>query len=343
MRHSVLAKGGLVIGLLLIVAGVTLSEGQGEVTPRVPGGGPAEIDETYVLVAPHIGIQYWQVHKAGLEAAAAELGVKTVFTGVMGDSVEDQASIMDQLIVQQPAGILVGPLNAQAMTPSINRAIAAGIPVITVDTDAPESDRLAYIGTDGYTAGQIAADHMAELLGEQGDVGISNLVGFDATEQRAIGFRDRIAERYPRMRVVAEVDDKADPEIATKVNTEMLIANPSIRGVFGTNAVSPIGMGSAVRSLNRAGQIALVGFDPMPQTLQLIGEGVIDATMVQRTYAMSYYALKMLYDYNRGSLELVKGWDVLEAQSQGINTLPQIIDTGIMVVTAENYEFFEEE
>jgi ribose transport system substrate-binding protein len=337
--------GVLAIVLCTLFAMVTYAEGQGEV-PSASGaptetGGAAGADETYVLVAPHIGIQYWQVHKAGFEAAAAELGVKTVFTGVMGDSVEDQVRILDQLIVQRPAGILVGPLNAQAMTPSINRAMAAGIPVITVDTDAPDSDRLCYIGTNGYAAGQLAADMLAEQIGEEGDVAISNLLGFETTEERAQGFRDRIAEKYPNINVVAEIDDKADPEIATQRNTQMLTANPSIVGLFGTNAVSATGMGAAVRSLNKVGDVKILAFDPMPQTLQMIEEGVVFGTMVQRTFAMSYYGLEFLYDYNHGHLELVKGWDVLEAQ-QKVNTLPQRVDTGIMVVTEDNYQLFQE-
>jgi len=298
--------------------------------------------ETYVLIAPHIGIQYWQVHKAGLEAAAKELGVKTVFTGVMGDSIEDQVKIMDQQVANKPAGILLGPLNAAALTPSINRAIKAGIPVITVDTDAEDSNRLCYIGTNGYAAGQMAADIMAKLLNSEGDVGISNLVGFSTCEERAQGFRDQIKAKYPKMKVVAEVDDKADEEIATKANTEMLIANPNIKGVFGDDAVSPIGMGAAVKSVNKVGKVKLVGFDPMPQTLAMIKQGVIEATMVQRTFAMSYYALKMLYDFNHGRLELVKGWNVPAAQKAGINTLPKRVDTGIMVVDKTNYTFFQE-
>ena len=302
----------------------------------------AAAQETYILIAPHIGIQYWQVHKAGFEAAAKELGVKTVFTGVMGDSIEDQVKIMDQQIAKKPAGILVGPLNAPAMTPSINRAIRAGIPVITVDTDAPDSKRLCYIGTNGYAAGQMAADRLAELLNEEGDVGISNLVGFATCEERASGFRDRIKEKYPKMKVVAEVDDKADEEIATRVNTEMLIANPSIKGLFGVDAVSAIGMGAAVKSVRKVGKLKVVGFDPMPQTLELIKAGVVDMTMVQRTFAMSYYGLKMLYDYAHGRLELVKGWDVPQVQKAGVNTLPQRVDSGIMVADTSNYKFFQE-
>jgi len=323
--NSWLKRIGTIVILLVLAVGVNLSA-----------------QETYVLIAPHIGIQYWQVHKAGLEAAAKELGVKTVFTGVMGDSIEDQVKIMDQQVANKPAGILLGPLNAQALTPSINRAIKAGIPVITVDTDAAESNRLCYIGTNGYAAGQLAADIMAKLLNNEGDVGISNLVGFSTCEERAQGFRDQIKAKYPKMKVIAEVDDKADEEIATKANTEMLIANPSIKGVFGDDAVSPIGMGAAVKSVNKVGKVKLVGFDPMPQTLAMIKQGVIEATMVQRTYAMSYYGLKMLYDFNHGRLELVKGWNVPAAQKAGINTLPQRIDTGIMVVDKNNYTFFQE-
>jgi len=246
--NSWLKRIGTIVILLVLAVGVNLSA-----------------QETYVLIAPHIGIQYWQVHKAGLEAAAKELGVKTVFTGVMGDSIEDQVKIMDQQVANKPAGILLGPLNAQALTPSINRAIKAGIPVITVDTDAAESNRLCYIGTNGYAAGQLAADIMAKLLNNEGDVGISNLVGFSTCEERAQGFRDQIKAKYPKMKVIAEVDDKADEEIATKANTEMLIANPSIKGVFGDDAVSPIGMGAAVKSVNKVGKVKLVGFDPCPR------------------------------------------------------------------------------
>lgn len=204
----------VLLALLLVGALAVFAAGTPEAGAAAPGKAAA-VDETYVLIAPHIGIQYWQVHKAGLEQAAAELGVKTVFTGVMGDSIEDQAKIMEQQIAMRPAGILIGPLNAAGLTPSINRVIAAGIPVITVDTDAPESNRLCYVGTNGHAAGQLAADIMAEMLGEQGDVGISNLLGFATCEERAQGFRDRIAERYPRMKVIAEVDDKADTENAT--------------------------------------------------------------------------------------------------------------------------------
>jgi len=306
------------------------------------GAEKAPSDELYVLIAPHIGIQYWQVHKAGFEAAAKELGVQTEFTGVMGDSIEDQAKITEQIIAKNPAGVLIGPLSAEPLTPAINRVIEAGIPVITVDTDAENSKRLCYIGTDGYAAGQLAADIMADLLNKEGKVGISNLLGFTTCEERANGFRDRIKEMYPNMSVAAEVDDKADEENATKVNTQMLIANDDLKGIFGVNAVSAIGMGAAVKSLDKVGEVMIVAFDPMPQTLQLIADGVVQATMVQRTFAMSYYGLKLLYDYNHGSLELVKGWDVPAAQKMGINTLPNRIDTGIMVVTKDNYKFFEE-
>lgn len=330
------------VSIFLILGLVFAAFGAGKTETGAAASTVQPIDETYVLVAPHIGIQYWQVHKAGFEAAAEILGVKTIFTGVMGDSVEEQAKILEQQIAKRPAGILIGPLNAAGLTPSINRAIAAGIPVITVDNDASESKRLSYIGTNGYAAGQLAADMMAKLLGEQGNVGISNLLGFATCEERANGFRDRIAEKYPRMKVVAEVDDKADTEHATKVNMEMLIANPTIKGIFGVNAVSPIGMGAAVKNLNKVGQVKIIAFDPMPQTLKLIEDGVVEATMVQRTFAMSFIGLELLYAYNRGWFELVKGWDVPAAQKAGVNTLPNYIDTGIMVVDKTNYKFFEE-
>jgi len=298
--------------------------------------------ETYYLIGPHIGLPYWQDHKRGLEAAAAELGVKTVFTGAHGNVIEEQVKIMDQVIAKRPAGILIGPLNPEALAPSIDRAMAAGIPVITVDTDSPMSSRLCYIGTNGYEAGKVAADVMAKLVGGKGEVGISNLLGFATCEERARGFADRIKEAYPNMKVVAIVDDQADYDVATKVNTQMILGNPGIVGIFGVDAASAVGMGTAVKSLNKVGEVKLVAFDRDPPTLELIREGVVQASMIQRTFTMSYYGLKMLYDYVHGRLVLVKGKNWIEAQKKGISPLPRRVDTGIMVCTKDNLDVFTE-
>jgi ribose transport system substrate-binding protein len=296
--------------------------------------------QTYYLIGPHIGLEYWQDHKRGLEAAGKELGVETVFTGAHGNVIEEQVKILDMALGTNPSGILIGPLNPDALAPGINRAIKMGIPVITVDTDAATSDRLCYIGTNGYEAGRQAADIMAQLLKEKGKVGISNLVGFSTCEERAQGFTDRIKEKYPNMAVVAVVDDQGDYDVATKVNTEMLVGHPDLNGIFGVDAASAVGMGAAVKSVNKVGEIKIVAFDKDEPTLELIRDGVVQASMVQRTFTMSYYGLKMLYDYANARLSLVEGKNWAEAQKIGVSPLPQRIDTGIMVCTKDNIHMF---
>jgi ribose transport system substrate-binding protein len=297
--------------------------------------------QEYYLIGPHIGLEYWQDHKRGLEAAGKELGVKTIFTGAHGNVIEEQVKILDMALATKPAGILIGPLNPDALKPGINRAIKMGIPVITVDTDAATSNRLCYIGTNGYEAGRQAADIIAELLGGKGKVGISNLVGFSTCEERAQGFQDRVKEKYPDMEVVAVVDDQGDYDVATKVNTEMLVGHPDIVGIFGVDAASAVGMGAAVKSVNKVDKIKIVAFDKDAPTLELVRDGVVQATMVQRTFTMSYYGLKMLYDYANARLSLVKGKDWAEAQKLGVSPLPQRVDTGIMVCTKKNITVFE--
>ena len=297
--------------------------------------------QVFYLIGPHIGLEYWQDHKRGLEAAGKQLGVETVFTGANGNNIEEQVKILDMAIATNPAGILIGPLNPDALKPGINRAIKKGIPVITVDTDAATSKRLCYIGTNGYEAGRMAADIMADLLDEKGNVGISNLVGFSTCEERAQGFQDRIKEKYPDMKVVAVVDDQGDYDVATKVNTEMLVGHPDIVGIFGVDAASAVGMGSAVKSVNKVGKIKIVAFDKDAPTLELIDKGIVDASMVQRTFTMSYYGLKMLYDYANANLALVKDKDWAKAQKMGVSPLPQRVDTGIMVCTKDNMEVFK--
>lgn len=291
-------------------------------------------DEVYYTVGMHINIPYWQDHKKGLEGAAAELGVKAVFTGESGNDAANQVTIFDQVVAKNPAGILVSPIDPDALTPSINKAIDQGIPVVCIDSDAENSKRLTYFGTGNYQAGWKAAEILAEAVGEKGEVGLLTIPGIYCLDERQRGFEECIEANYPDMEVVSVQNDEGDPSKAASVTAQMLQAKPNLVGIFGDDAASGVGAAAALREAGKIGDIKVVAFDKDSAVLDLVEEGVIEATMVQRTYTMSYYATKFLYDYNHERIKMA-------SDMTGINPLPKIVDTGIMVVTAEEAAKFK--
>lgn len=120
--------------------------------------------EEYIMIGISTGVEYWNANKAGLEDVCAELGVKSTFTGPASQNPEEQANQLDQIIARKPAGILIAPGNPDTLLPYINRAMAEGIPVICVDTDSPDSDRIAYFGTSNFEAGVMGAHTLAAAM-----------------------------------------------------------------------------------------------------------------------------------------------------------------------------------
>ncbi len=291
--------------------------------------------EVYYTIGMHIILPYWQDHRIGLEAAGRELDVDVVFTGENGSDAMRQVDIFEQVVKENPAGILVCPIDPEAMVEPINDAIEKGIPVVCIDTDAPKSNRLTYLGTDNYHSGYVAAQIIAESIGEKGDVGILTIPGIYSLDERKRGFTECMAEYYPDIHVVAVMNDEADPGIAANVANQMLKDNPQIVGIFGTDAASGVGAAIALSESNKFGEVKVVAFDKDSAVLDLVQEGKVEATLVQRTFTMSYYGLKMLYDYNHNRVEIL-------GSDSDVNPLPDIVDTGIIVVTQDNVADFQE-
>ncbi len=290
-----------------------------------------EPKEVYYTVGMHIILPYWQDHRYGLEAAAQELGVDVVFTGENGSDALRQLDIFEQVVKKKPAGILVCPIDMEAMTEPINRAIDMGIPVVCIDNDAPNSRRLTYFGTDNYHSGYIAGDIIGKKLGGTGDVGILTIPGIYSLDERQRGFEECIKTNYPDISVVAVMNDQADPSKAANIAEQMFKDFPTITGLFGTDAASGVGAAIALSENQKLGEIKVVAFDKDSEVLELVEQGKIEATLVQRTFTMSYYGLKFLYDYNHNSQ--------LKNDS-GVSMMPDVVDTGVIVVTKDNVDDF---
>ncbi|GMA50908.1 hypothetical protein GCM10025857_22650 [Alicyclobacillus contaminans] len=121
--------------------------------------------ETYYMITFLSGIEYWKGVLAGAKEAAKDLHVNVVYTGAPQYDINQEATTLQQVIAKKPAGILITSINEKALTPYINQAIQAGIPVIAFDSDAPSSQRYSYLGTSNVEAGQTAADYLGQKLG----------------------------------------------------------------------------------------------------------------------------------------------------------------------------------
>ena len=315
----------------------TSAPGQGIVTPREQDGaavsGPAE-EEEYVFVAVSASHPYWIDTRAGLADAARELGVKGTFTGPNGSDVTQQVECIEAAIVRGVKGLLVVPAEPEGLVPSINKAIAAGIPVVTVDTDSPKSDRYMFIGTGNYEAGRVGGEMLAKEIGGEGDVAIIMLPGQWNLEERRRGYEDSLA-KYPGTRVVQIGNDQSDPTQAASVAKSILQAHPGLAGFGCVGGAGGLGAAVAVRDAGKKGKVKIIGMDRDDTTLEFIKSGYIQASLAQRSYTMAYLALKMVHDLNHGRVRMLKDW-----RAAGVCPLPELVDTGVAVITPENFEDF---
>jgi len=285
----------------------------------------ANPNEKYVMVSNVAAHPYWLDAKYGGEDAAAALGVTWQYTGPADFDTPAQVTALEQIISTKPAGLIVAALQPDAIGPAIDKAVAAGIPLVTVDTDAPASKRATYLGTDNYQAGRAMALAMLEALGTTaGKIGLATVPGQFNLEERIRGIKDVLAEKKTG-EIVTIVDNKADDSATADATVAMLQAHPEINLVSSINAAGA-GVAAALRQTNNVGKVKSVLFDITEPIITGIEDGSVTATMVQRTYMMTYVGVQLLYAVNHPTKYLTR-W-----ATNGIGLLPWAVDTGVMTI-----------
>lgn len=297
----------------------------------------ADPNEEYVFVTAAANLEYWNQHKNALQAACKELGVKGTFVG--DDKVEPQVmvTLLETVIAKKPAGIITPGHFPDAYKPVFEKAWELGIPVAVVTVDVPDSKRIVFIGTDYYQYGKTMAELAAEATGGDGKVIISTFkeAGTKSEYDISQGIYDTFNSKYPNMKIVAEVEDKADASIAAQVNSSALQAHPDASVIIGCQSVSAIGAVTALREVGKLGQVKVIGMDRDQPTLENIKEGNIYAAVAGKQYSEVYYALKFLYDYNHDRLPLVE-----DNKKSGVVAQPQYCDPGAIIINKDNVDDF---
>ena len=275
----------------------------------------------FTYVAPIVGNEYWAKIEQGIIDEAKKLGVNIQTTGPMQDDINTMMNMIQSAISQHVDGIISCAYNPDVSTPVFNSAVEKGIPVVLVDNDAPKSERNFFIGTSSYNAGASAAKKLIELTGGKANIAIisGSLTAANCIE-RMNGFKDTIAS-YPDMKVLTS--EQGDNEVNKTVQKcqAVLQAYPEVNAFFGVCAFDALGAGKVVDEQGKAGKVRIVGFDDIPDSLQLIRKGVIDAVLVQKPYDMGVQAMDML----------LKIYD-------GTTPKENAIDTGITIVDKSNID-----
>ena len=294
-----------------------------------------EQNEKYVLVAANINLPYWQEALAGLTDIGKNAGVKVDFVGPTSFSPQEELTAFQQVVSQNPSGILVSVTDPKLFKEAIDHAILQGIPVICIDADAPESNRIMFIGTDNYRAGTDSAKRMATLLGGQGRVVIITLPGQLNSEDRVRGVNDTL-KKYPGIQVTQTIDGKGDPNVANDAISGLLAKKEKIDGIICLEATGGEGAADALHRLDMTGKIKIVAFDKEPQTLEAIDKKWVTATVAQKPYVMAFYGVRFLDDLHHNVVHEFKDWRTAPS-----DPLPTFVDTGTAVIDTSNLAAFQ--
>lgn len=263
------------------------------------GGGDAD--------GPVIGVSlltrthpFYQDLEAGLREKAAELGYELVVHAGEFD-VARQKDQIENFIVQKVAAIIVSPCDSKSIGTTIEAANAAGIPVFTADIAvlAEGAEIVCHVASDNVAGGRLAARAVAEAIGGQGRVAIIDHPEVESVIQRVGGFEQQLAG-HEGIEIVAKLSGRGTKDLAFRTAEDILQAHPDLDAIFGINDDSALGALAAVEKAGKAGRVAIVGFDAVPEAREAIAQGRIYADVIQQPRVIGQQTLQAVAEYMAG-------------------------------------------
>ncbi|GGG05952.1 ABC transporter substrate-binding protein [Paenibacillus abyssi] len=286
-------------------------------TETAAGGNASEPastgDKLYIpVISKGFQHQFWQAVRQGAEKAAAEFDVEITFEGPETEAqVDKQLEMLQVALDKKPSAIGFAALDSQASIPLLQRAQEANIPVIAFDSGVESDIPLATASTDNIAAAGLAADKMAELIGGEGEVAI---IVHDQTSRTGIdrrdGFKNTIEEKYPDIKIVDIQYGGGDHLKSTDLAKAIMQAHPNLKGFFGANEGSAIGVLNAVNEMQMAGKVVVIGYDSGKAQIDAIRSGAMAGAITQNPIGIGYETVK-------AAVQAVKG-----------ETVEKEIDTG---------------
>jgi ribose transport system substrate-binding protein len=293
-------------------------------------------DEYFVLVSTNLQLPYWKTAGNGFaNAAVLYKGVRSDFVGPQTYDPKAERDALDEAVQKKATGILISVADPAVLKDSINKAVAAGIPVITVDSDAPSSKRLFFIGTNNYQAGFTGGQRLVKELKGKGNVVVFTMPDQQNLQDRLRGYKDALA-KTPEIKITRVVDIQGDPRIAFDTTTQIVgKERDKVDGFVCLEAQSGKEVASVLNSYHVSGK-AVIAMDTDQETLDWIEKGVIAATISQKPYTMAFVGMQMLDDlYHHKPSSLDKDWSI-----DNYAPIPSFVDTGSDLIDKSNVESF---
>ncbi|WP_409970207.1 ABC transporter substrate-binding protein [Piscinibacter sp.] len=285
------------------------------------GGTASAQQQTYIpLISKGFQHQFWQAVKQGAEQAAKDYKVNVTFEGPETEAMVDkQIDMLSAALAKKPQAVGFAALDSKAATPLLKKAQAAKIPVIAFDSGVDSDIPVTTATTDNKAAAALAADKMAALIGNEGEVAV---VAHDQTSRTGVDRRDGFVERmkstYPKIKIVSIQYGGGDHLKSTEVTKSILQANPNVKGIFGANEGSAIGVLNGVREMKR--KVVVIGYDSGKQQKDAIREGTMAGAITQNPVGIGYKTVE-------AAVKALKG-----------EKLPKVIDTGFYYYDKTNIQ-----
>jgi ribose transport system substrate-binding protein len=312
------------IGVMLLAGALAVSAACGGDKEAAPSGEGAKPRYRFAVIPKALDIPVFNYAKIGAERAAKELGNVDVEWRAP-DTADQlrQKEILESFITQRVDGIAISTLNGDFLTETINRAIDAGIPVVTWDSDAPKSRRIAFYGVDDFESGRIMGEETVKLLGGKGTVAIITALGATNLQRRLDGAREALA-KAPGIRIVEVYDIKEDV-----VRTAEIIATGTRRypdlGAWVSVGGWPVFTRNALSAVDPS-RTKVISFDTVASALDLLREGKVHVLLGQKYFGWGSEPVKLLHGIKQGRMP------------EG-----PIINSGVDVVTKDNVEQYAAE
>jgi ribose transport system substrate-binding protein len=288
-------------------------------------------DKAYTIAVIPKGTthEFWKSINAGAFKARDELNAKGFKVNVIWkgplkeDDRDQQIQTVETFITRRVSGIVLAPLDSQALVRPVLSAQQAKVPVVIIDSGLKTDKYVSFVATDNYKGGVLAGEHLAKLRGGKGNVSLLRYqVGSASTEEREAGFLDAL-KKFPDIRLIS-ADQYAGPTRETGYQASQNLLNRfgrEVDGIFCPCEPPTIAMAKALRDIGKgAGKVKMVGFDAGSQSVIDLKNGDVQGLIVQNPVFMAYKGVMTLVEHLQGK------------------PVEKRIDTGVVLVTSENFE-----
>jgi len=287
------------------------------------GGGPVAHAPTrlrFAVIPKSLDIPVFNYAKVGAEREAAKRGdVEVIWRGPENADQLRQKEILESFITQHVDGIAISCLNGDFLTETINKAVDAGIPVVTWDADAPKSKRLVFYGVDDLASGRILGEQAATLIGGKGKVAIITSYGATNLERRLQGVREALA-KYKDIQIVETYDIKEDPVHCSEIIASGTNRYPDL-GAWISVGGWPVFTRNALDTV--PARTKVISFDTIPPAPDLLKAGKVQVLLGQKYFGWGSESVRLLSEIKSGKMPA-----------------SPIIDSGVDIVTAANVDAY---